>query len=454
MSEQEVAEYLDTFPPEKRPANGEALARELVRDERLSTYQAKTVLEGSTTRLVLGEYVVVNKIGKGGMGQVFKARHRRTGRVAAIKVLRPDALQSKDAAKRFLQEVQAANRLNHRNIVATYDAGCQDGVHYLVMEYVDGQDLAALVQARGPVPLARAIDYVLQAARGLEYAHGRHVVHRDIKPANLLLDSQGTIKILDMGLARITEADEGNQGATLAERLTRQGQMLGTVDYVSPEQAADTRSADHRSDIYSLGCTLFRLLTGKPVYEGETAIAKLLAHCESRIPSLSDLLPEVPESLQQVFFKMVAKKPEDRYQSMTEVIAGLEACLASLPAETRRAGGAPAARSRLTTPAREQATGQWQDITQMPKEEANVSQRPPAGASPQGQGKKTVHVGGKTVRADSAEVAAMIQAVPTALAENRPAAEEATSGAVGTSPTTAEKPSPTDAKPDSAGNNP
>jgi serine/threonine protein kinase len=143
----------------------------------------------------------------------------------------------------------------------------------------------------------------------------------------LLLDKDGNIKILDMGLARVTENDDAAAGATMAERLTRTGQMLGTVDYVSPEQAADTRSADHRSDVYSLGCTLFSLLTGKPVYSGDTAMTKLIAHCEAKIPSLPDALPGAPAKLDRVFAKMLAKRPEDRYQSMTEVIGALEACL-------------------------------------------------------------------------------------------------------------------------------
>jgi serine/threonine protein kinase len=168
---------------------------------------------------------------------------------------------------------------------------------------------------------------VLQAARGLEYAHGRGVIHRDIKPGNLLLAMDGSIKILDMGLARIQEPEqELPENATLAERLTQRGQMLGTVDYISPEQATDTRSADARSDIYSLGCTLYRLITARPMYEGNTAIAKLMCHYEAAIPALGETEKGVPPQLEQVFRQMVAKRPEDRYQTMTEVIAALDEC--------------------------------------------------------------------------------------------------------------------------------
>jgi hypothetical protein len=186
------------------------------------------------------------------------------------------------------------------------------------MEYVAGTDLSALVKKNGPLPVERALNYVLQAAQGLEAAHAQGISHRDIKPANLLLDHQGTVKILDMGLARI-----GGDAAGQAE-LTATGAVMGTVDYMAPEQALNTKTADARADIYSLGCSLFYLLTGKATYHGDTLMAKLLAHREQPIPSIRDVRPEAPEPVEAVFSRMIAKSIEDRYQTMTEVIADLQ----------------------------------------------------------------------------------------------------------------------------------
>ena len=320
------ADELDHIRNHLPSAHGaRTLAQELVRAQRLTKYQAHCLLQGRTRGLVLGKYVVLSEIGRGGMGQVYKARHCTMDRIVALKVLRPERMRSAQAVDRFRREVRAVAKLEHTNIVTAHDAGEVDGIHFLVMQYVDGTDLARVVEREGPLTIAQAVNFVLQAARGLEYAHRQGIVHRDIKPSNLIVDQDHTVKILDMGLASI---DQWSQlaGTPRSAQLTDSWQVLGTVEYMSPEQAEDTHAADHRADIYSLGCTLYRLLTGRPPYAGETVVQILVAHRQDPIPSLHASRPDVPAQLDAVCRKMMAKQAADRQQTMTEVVADLEAC--------------------------------------------------------------------------------------------------------------------------------
>jgi len=272
---------------------------------------------------VIGEYQLLEELGGGGMGRVFRAVHRKLDRQVAVKLLPPTTVQSAESVERFQRETQALARLSHPNIVAVHDAGNADGTHYFVMDLVAGKDLSRVVHDDGPMSPERAVECILQVARGLEYAHAAGIVHRDIKPSNLMLDSQGKVRILDLGIARVEATAEAPTHGTNTD-LTRTGSILGTVDYMPPEQALNTRKADQRADVYSLGCTLYFLLTGRPVYGGETVMERLVAHREHLVPSLRKACPAAPAWLDQVFQRMIAKRPDERIQSMTAVISALE----------------------------------------------------------------------------------------------------------------------------------
>jgi serine/threonine protein kinase/CheY-like chemotaxis protein len=308
-------------------ADGDVVARRLVDSGTLTPFQAEAVRERRFDGLVVGNYQVLGRLGQGGMGTVYKARHRRMRRVVAIKILSRSVAESETFVKRFQREVEAVARLSHPNIIMAHDADEAEVGHFLVMEFVNGRDLATEVHKRGSLPVAEAVDCILQAARGLEYAHSQGIIHRDIKPANLLRDVSGVVKVADLGLARF---EESAGKPDRASALTQTGTVMGTVDYMSPEQATGAADLDHRADIYSLGCTLHFLLVGKPPYEGPTMMAVLLKHRDSPIPSLTALRAEVRPELDALFRLMLEKAPAERIQTMTEVVRALEALLADL----------------------------------------------------------------------------------------------------------------------------
>lgn len=303
--------------------NAVRLAKALIAAGRLTPYQVRAIAAGRERQLVLGNYVILDRLGQGGMGQVHKARHRRMDRLVAIKMLPEHALDAPEALARFQREVRAAARLSHPHIVTAFDADEHGGAHFLVMELVDGLNLAELVHRQGPLGVDEALECVRQAGEGLAYAHAQGIVHRDIKPANLLLDRQGAVRVLDMGLARVyrTELEPADD-----DPLTAQGLVIGTVDFMSPEQAQNTQSADVRSDVYSLGCTLFHLLTGRPPYAGGTLLARMLAHRDAPIPSLRQVRPDVPARLEEVLRRALAKDPAERFQDVPSFLEPLELC--------------------------------------------------------------------------------------------------------------------------------
>lgn len=271
---------------------------------------------------ILGDYEIIKQIGAGGMGQVYQARHLRMKRTVALKTLPSSLMDSIELQKRFQREVEAVAQLDHPNIVSAYDAGEADNVHYLVMQYVDGQDLMSLLNERQYLEPHVAVDSIIQAGRGLQFAHQHGVIHRDVKPSNLLVDRAGTVKILDMGLARFDQPHDGDREQV--SELTQQGSVMGTADYISPEQSLDARKADHRSDIYSLGCTLYHLLTGRPVFSGSTIQEKIFRHHRDPIPLASQFANGLPSELDRVLSKMLAKNPENRFQTMDDVLRALE----------------------------------------------------------------------------------------------------------------------------------
>ena len=314
MTADDVKALWTTIPADARPKSAADFGKLLVDKSLLTPFQVAEIIAGRGARLVMGDYTIAAQIGAGGMGQVYKANHRRMKRTVALKVMSSAAMQDEAAVKRFQREVHAAAKLEHPNIVTAYDSGESGNVKYLVMQFVDGGDLSDLVKKGGRLPIEQAVGYVIQAARGLAFAHGEGVIHRDIKPANLLLDKKGVVKILDMGLARF---EDGGDGLTATE------QVMGTVDYMSPEQAANTKGCDGRADIYSLGCTLWFLLTGKKLYEGDTLIARLMLHRDGPLPSLVKERDDAPWPLEQALHKMIAKRVQDRYQTMDEAISAL-----------------------------------------------------------------------------------------------------------------------------------
>jgi serine/threonine-protein kinase len=301
-----------------RFADLKGLANELLRRGWLTPFQLNKLAAGRADQLLLGPYVLLGLIGEGGMGKVFKAEHRRLKRLAALKVIKPEYLTAPGALTSFQREAEAAARLDHPNIVRIYDANEADGTHFIAMEYIDGTDLAHLVKKRGRLSVAAACNYARQVALGLEHAHTRGLIHRDIKPSNLLLAGEtGVVKILDLGIARLTRPDGTGQTTNAA------GLVVGTPDFVAPEQARNPCDVDFRADLYSLGCSLYYFLIGRPPFQGVSSVETLLQHVLDEPPTVEELRSDLPPGLSGVVQKLMAKRVQDRFSTAAEVVAAL-----------------------------------------------------------------------------------------------------------------------------------
>lgn len=310
--------------------DAQALIRHLVVHNHATLYQLRKLIHGKASELFIGPYVVLDKIGEGGMGKVYKViTWRQPDRLLALKVIRAHLLANPVIKKRYEREVHAATALRHPNIVAVFDAGEADGKYYLAMEFVDGIDLAHIVRDYEQLRVPEACEYARQAALGLHHAHQAGFVHRDVKPSNILVSgerhvpeatSPAYVKILDMGLVRAAGFDDIPERAD----LTRLGTVVGTPDYMAPEQARNSSTVDARADIYSLGCTLFYLLTGRPPYPDGSPMDKLFKHQLEPAPLVRDLRPDVPEPLSRLVAKFMSKSPDGRPASAAIAAAMLE----------------------------------------------------------------------------------------------------------------------------------
>jgi serine/threonine protein kinase len=395
------------------PANPRKLAALLVRGGLMTVFQAQQFLLGKYKGFVLGGYRVVERLGTGGTGTVYLGEHQVLCRRAALKVLPTPFADDPIILERFRREAQAAAALDHPNVVHVYDFRQESALHFIVMEYIEGPDLQQVITRRGPLPIGRACEYIRQAAVGLQHAHDTGLVHRDVKPANLLVDSSGTVKVLDLGLALYQPGGE----STVTQQLDS-NVVLGTADYLAPEQALNLHEVDGRADVYSLGATLYALLAGQPPFPKGTIGQKLMWHQMKEPEPINAVRPDVPAELAAVVTRMLAKKPEHRFPSMAEVVTALEPWAEPAPAcEAPRssrssidlrgvtaAGPLSNARRHVPKPpAEDTISARSRDTTAMesPAGEARPPEPPlpAAGSSVKGIGKRLLKFVGITSRA-------------------------------------------------------
>jgi serine/threonine-protein kinase len=318
IDDEKLAACWESIEPAKRDDPEQIdrrLARKAVKANWLTLWQAQQLLAGRSTGYMVDRYQILDLLGQGGMGRVYLARDTRLDRRVALKILALERLSNPRALARFQREARMGAQLQHENLVRIYDFGESKGKYYLVMEYIEGKTIATLMAERGPVPPATAARLTRQVALGLEHAHRKGLIHRDVNPFNILVTHDGAAKLADMGLA--IARDE-------AERVTRDGATVGTFDYVAPEQAKDSRAADTRSDIYSLGCTMYHMCAGRVPFPGPSLPEKLLGHQSIEPTPLHRLVPGFPAGLSEVVQRMMKKSPADRYATPIQVAHALE----------------------------------------------------------------------------------------------------------------------------------
>ena len=302
----EVIEKQGSISPTK-------LAARMVRDQWITRWQAEKLLTKRYKGFFIGKYRLRDHIGSGGMSHVYLAEHMMIQRPVALKVLPPAKQKDELYLDRFLREAKAAAQLDHPNIVRAYDVDVQGHLHYLVMEYVEGTTLFQLVKESGPLAFDRVAQYISESARGLEHAHRSGLIHRDVKPSNLIVASSGSVKVLDLGLALFSDENLDN------EQLTNPDLVVGTADYLSPEQARQSHEVDHRADIYSLGCTMYYLICGRPPFPGGSFTQRILKHQIDKPDSIISLRDDCPAELVAICERMMEKSPSDRFESMDQI---------------------------------------------------------------------------------------------------------------------------------------
>ena len=320
VDESQLTTYVERCASAGRalPTDAKSAADRMVDDSLISDFQREQFLLGKWRGFTVGKYKLLERVGIGGMGQVFLCEHLHMKRHVAIKVLPPAKAEQPSALGRFYREARAAGSIEHPNIVRTFDIDQDGNLHYIVMEYVDGSNLLDIVKQVGPLPIGRAVDYACQIANGLDFAFRNGIIHRDVKPGNVLITRHGEAKILDMGLARFYKDTTDLLTVQYDDKI-----VLGTADYVAPEQVANSHGVDTRADVYGLGATLYYLLSGKPPFPTGTVSQKLLWHRTKDPTPIRDIRPDVPEGVAAALARMMKKDPSLRFQSAGEVAAEL-----------------------------------------------------------------------------------------------------------------------------------